>query len=45
VLRAKARPYMLEQADHIERLLEQHGPDEPMVALSLSDDVCLRSSN
>jgi hypothetical protein len=28
VLRAKALPYMLEQADHIERLLEQHGPNE-----------------
>ena len=34
---------MLEHADHIERLLEQHGPGEPMVRLSLTDDVFLRS--
>jgi hypothetical protein len=45
VLRAKALPYMLEQADYIERQLEQHGPDEAMVALSLTDDVYLRSYN
>jgi len=45
VLRTKALPYMLEQADYIERLLEQHGPDEAMVALSLTDDVYLRSYN
>jgi hypothetical protein len=44
-LRAKALPSMLEHADHIERLLEQHGPDEPMVRLSLTDDVFLRSYN
>ena len=36
---------MLEHADHIERLLEQHGPGEPTVRLSLTDDVFLRSSN
>ena len=35
VLRAKALPYMLEHADHIERLLEQHGPDEHIVRLEL----------
>ena len=45
VLRAKALPYMLEHADHIERLLDQHGPDEARVALSLTDDVFLRSYN
>ena len=45
VLRAKALPYMLEHADHIERLLEQHGPDEHIVRLSLTDDVYLRSYN
>ena len=45
VLRIKALPYMLEHADHIERILEQHGPDETMVTLSLTDDVFLRSYN
>ena len=45
VLREKSLPYMLEHADHIERLLEQLGPGEPTVRLSLTDDVFLRSSN
>ena len=45
VLREKALPYMLEHASHIERQLEQHGPGEPTVRLSLTDDVFLRSSN
>ncbi len=45
VLREKGLPYMLEHADHIERLLEQHGPDESTVRLSLTDDVFLRSYN
>jgi hypothetical protein len=45
VLRIKALPYMLEHADHIERILEQHAPDEAMVTLSLTDDVFLRSYN
>ena len=36
---------MLEQADHIERLLEQHGPDESPVVLSLTYDIYLRSYN
>jgi hypothetical protein len=45
VLRAKALPYMLEHADHMERLLEQHGPGEAIVRLSLTDDVYLRSYN
>jgi hypothetical protein len=36
VLRAKALPSMLEHADRIERLLEQHGPDEATAALSLT---------
>ena len=44
-LREKGLPYMLEHADHIERLLEQHGPDETTVRLSLTDDVFLRSDN
>jgi hypothetical protein len=44
-LRAKGLPYMLQHADHIERLLEQHGPDEVTVRLSLTDDVFLRSYN
>ena len=45
MLREKALPYMREHADHIERLLERHGPDESMVRLSLTDDVFLRSSD
>ena len=45
VLRAKALPYMLEHTDHIERLLEQHAPDEATVRLSLTDIVFLRSYN
>ena len=44
-LRAKGLPYMLEHSDHIERLLEQHGPGERTVRLSLSNDVFLRSYN
>jgi hypothetical protein len=44
-LREKGLPHMLEHADHIERLLEQHRPDEPTVRLSLTDAVFLRSSN
>lgn len=45
VLRAKVLPSMLEQADHIERLLERHGPDGATVAMSLTNDVYLRSYN
>lgn len=45
VLREHGLQYELEHADHIERLLEQHGPDEAMVTLSLTDDVYLRSYN
>ena len=45
VLRAKDLPYMREHADHIERLLDRHAADEPMVTLSLTDDVYLRSYN
>ena len=44
VLRTTGLPYKMEHADHIERLLEQHGPDDAMVHLSLTDDVFLRSS-
>jgi len=43
VLRAKGLPYMLQHADHIERLLDQHAPGEATVRLSLTDDVDLRS--
>jgi hypothetical protein len=45
VLRAKGLPYKLEHADHIERLLQQHGPGESTVRLSLTDDVYLCSYN
>ena len=45
VLREHGLPYELEHADHVERLLEQHGPDEPVATLSLTDDVFLRSYN
>jgi hypothetical protein len=43
-LREKGLPSMLDHADHLERQLERHGPDEPAVRLSLTDDVFLRSS-
>jgi hypothetical protein len=45
VLREKALPSMLEHADYLEQQLEQHGPSEATVRLSLTDDVFLRSSN
>jgi hypothetical protein len=45
VLREKALPYMMEHANVLEAQLERHGPDEPTVRLSLTDDVFLRSSN
>ncbi len=45
VLREKAVPYMLEHANVIEEQLERHGPDEPTVRLSLTDDVFLRSGS
>ena len=45
VLRKKGLPYMVDQANSIEQQLEQHGPDEPLVTLSLTDDVYLRSYN
>ena len=45
VLRSKGLASMLDHADIIEQQLEQHGPDEPMVTLSLTDDVYLRSYN
>jgi hypothetical protein len=44
VLREEAVPSMLEHANVIEEQLERHGPDEPTVPLSLTDDVFLRSS-
>jgi hypothetical protein len=44
VLREKGLPSMLEHANVIEEQLERHGPDEPTVRLSLTDDVYLRSS-
>ncbi len=43
-LREKALPSMLEHANVIEEQLERHGPGEPTVRLSLTDDVFLRSS-
>jgi len=43
ILREKALPYMLEHANVIEEQLERHGPAEPTVRLSLTDDVFLRS--
>ena len=45
VLRAKALPSMREHADHVERLLERHAPDESMVTLSRTDDVYLCGFN
>lgn len=45
MMREHGLPYELEHADHIERLLEQRAPDEPMVTLSLTDDVYLRFYN
>src|ERR687898_3598203 len=42
-LREKGLPYMLEHANVIEEQLKRHGPDEPTVRLSLTDDVFLRS--
>jgi hypothetical protein len=44
LLREKALPSMLEHANVIEEQLERHGPDEPTVRLSLTDDVSLRFS-
>jgi hypothetical protein len=41
-LRAKGLPYMFAHADHLERQLDQHPPG-PVVRLSLTDDVSLRS--
>ena len=45
VLHERGLPYELEDADHIERLLECHAADEPLGTLHLTDDVYLRSSN
>jgi len=42
-LRAKGLPSMREHADYLEPQLEQHGPGEDTVRLSLTDDVYLRS--
>ena len=44
-LRAKGLPYMREHADSIERQLDQHAPDEPIVRLILENDLFLRSYN
>jgi len=35
----------MEHADHIERLFEEHGPDEATVRLNLTDDMFLRFYN
>jgi hypothetical protein len=45
VLREKELPHMREHANHIERRLDRHAADEPMVTLSLTYDVSLRSYN
>jgi hypothetical protein len=45
VLRASGLPSKRDNADELERQLEQHGPDEATVLLHLTDDVFLRSSN
>ena len=34
---------MAEHADRLERMLDEHRPGEPAVALNLTDDVYLRS--
>jgi len=44
-LREKALPSRPQHADRLEQQLEQHGPDEPTVRLSLTDDMFLRSFN
>ena len=44
VLREQALHSMRERADHIERLLEQHGPYQATVTLHLTDDLFLRFS-
>jgi len=44
ILREKAVPCMLEDADALEQQLERHGPDESTVLLSPTDDGFLRSS-
>jgi hypothetical protein len=44
VLREKALLSKLEHANVIEEQFERHGPHEPMVRLSLTDDVFRRSS-
>jgi hypothetical protein len=41
--REKGVPYMLAHADVLERLLDQHAPDAPVVALPLSQDLFLRA--
>jgi hypothetical protein len=45
VLRTRGVASKRDHADQLERKLEQHGPDETMVTLSLTDDVYLRSYN
>ena len=44
-MREHGLPYELEQASHIEQLLEQHAPDKPTVTLYLTEDVYLRGFN
>jgi hypothetical protein len=44
VLRASGLPYTLAHVDHLEQQFAQHGPDEAMVRLSLTDEMFLRSS-
>ena len=45
VLREKGPPSMLEHADRLEQMLEQHPPDQYVVSLSMNDNLFLRSVN
>ena len=43
--REKALDSMVDHADRLEQMLEQHAPDQTTVTLYLSDDMYLRSYN
>jgi hypothetical protein len=45
LLRASGLPDKRDYADHKGHLLDQHAPDQVTVAISLTDDVFLRSYN
>jgi hypothetical protein len=44
-MREHGLPYELEHAAYIERLLDRYALSEPMITLSLTDDVYVRSSS